>query len=187
MKCGVSVGYYNYEPPESLHIPITRFQLTLKLNQMAFKKYSLRTGEFGSIWRQQPPILPRKLRESWYWHPLPRKAPCVLDIPSGFVNCWWHRNWLFTCWSWGVQISLHIGCFPCIIAGLIPAWDEGEINLADRLRLFAYWTHKLNTLSLELPSFSFPCSSKVVWWHCSIIIQKVHQRVEDLGKWASLP
>lgn len=56
----VLVGSCNCEPPESLHTPVSRFQLTFKLSQMAFKKYPLPIGEFGSFWRLYPYILSRK-------------------------------------------------------------------------------------------------------------------------------
>lgn len=65
----VLVGSCNCETPESLHTPISRFQLTFKLSQMAFKKYPLPIDEFWSFGMLYPHIL---LRD--------RKA--VMDTPT---------------------------------------------------------------------------------------------------------
>ena len=82
----VLVGSCNYEAPESLHTPISRFQLTFKLSQMAFKKYPLPIGEFWSFWLLYPHILLRKWLENWYGHPCWERTHMSLDTPSGFVH-----------------------------------------------------------------------------------------------------
>lgn len=64
--------------------------------------------------------------------PTAEKSSTSLDIPLGFVSCSWHRNWLFASWSWGFQITLHIGYHLWIVAGLMSSWDEGEIKLVER-------------------------------------------------------
>lgn len=45
----VLVGSCNCEPPESLHTPVSRFQLTFKLSQMAFKNIHYQLVNLGAF------------------------------------------------------------------------------------------------------------------------------------------
>lgn len=158
MKCGVLAGSHNYEPPQTLRTPTSRFQLTFKLDQMAFKKYSLPIGESGSLWRLQPPARLRKWWESCYGHLLLRRTPHGPGYSFRVCELFMTEALAIYFLVLGFQISLRSGYLLWIVAGLISLWDQGEIKLIERLHLFAYWPHKLNMLSLKLPSFSFPCS-----------------------------
>lgn len=105
---GVLVGSCNDEPLESLHTPISSFQLTFTLSQMSFKNYPT------SWW-----IL--ELLEAVFMHSLQKvtekllltpTAEMSLDVPSRFMNCSRHRNQLIsTSWSWGFQLFFHIGIY----------------------------------------------------------------------------
>lgn len=116
----VLVGSCNYEPPESLHTPVSRFQLTFKLSQMAFKKYPLPIGEFGSFWRLYPHILSRKWLESCYGYPCWERLHMSLNIPSGFVSCSSHKNWL--------KFSLHIAVpsLDCCWINIFMRWERNK-------------------------------------------------------------
>lgn len=72
-------------------------------------------------------------------------------------------------------------CLLWIVARFMSPWDQREIKL-ERWYLFAYWPHKLNMLSLELPSLSSLFFLKSFGGHCIIIILELHQWIEGSEK-----
>lgn len=144
MKRGVLGESYNFESQESLNTPISSFQLTFKLNQMAFKKHPLPIGE---LWSFGCCIHAFFSGSDWKAVTSPTVGRCFSCLWMFLQGLWSVHSigtrLMFTSWSWGFQLSLHIEYLLWTVAGLISPWNQREIK-PERLHLFSYYIEHIN-------------------------------------------